>query len=581
VGLADGELARIASARGELVARARLDSSLPCGVAFAPFHWGALHAPAAGGQANAVTVRAVDAFSAQPELKAAAVALEPVRPPGHRALHAGAANGRADGARPLRPRPAHALRPQRLVVIGTGMAGLETVEELLRRRPDGTWRVTMLGEEPGPAYNRIQLSKLLAGTAGPGALLLRPPAWYAERGVDLRGGSPAAAIDVDRRTVRDLSGGTHPYDALVIATGSRPFVPPIPGAELPHVQRFRTRTDVAGLAAGCGRGRAALVIGGGLLGLEAAAGLRARGADVTVVEAADRVMAQQLDAGGAAVLERALGGLGLRTLTGTAVAAIETGSVTLDGGEQLPADLVVVAAGVRAETTLARAAGIDCERGILVDDALRTSAPSVLAVGECAEHRGTVYGLWAPLAEQARTAGATACGDPAGFHGAVPATTLKVAGVDVFCGGAQGAGADGDELLWSDSRRGAYRKLVLSGDRLAGAVLVGDTSGARELSGLLRSAERVPEELLAAPGGGPGIEAEPDPAAIVCSCNGVTHGAIDTAIRAGGLSTITEVARVTRASTGCGSCAGEVERMLKATEAERSSERVHRAETRV
>jgi len=438
----------------------------------------------------------------------------------------------------------------------------------------------MLGEEAGPAYNRIQLSKLLAGTAGPGALLLRPAAWYAERGVDLRGSSPAAAIDTDRRIVRDLSGGRHPYDALVIATGSRPFVPPIPGTDLPHVQRFRTRTDAAGLAAGCGRGRAAVVIGGGLLGLEAAAGLHARGAEVTVVEAADRLMPQQLDAGGAAVLERALAGLGLHALTGAGVATIETGAVTIEGGERLRADLVVVAAGVRAETTLARAAGIDCERGILVDDALRTSAPSVLAVGECAEHRGTVYGLWAPLAEQARTAGATACGDPAGFHGAVPATTLKVAGIDLFSGGAQGAAAGQDELLFSDSRRGAYRKLVLSGDRLAGAVLVGDTSGARELSGLLRSGERVPAELLAAPGVSAAPEADPDPAAIVCSCNCVTRGAIDTAIRAGGLSTLTDVARITRASTGCGSCAGDVERILVATENERAAEHVHRPETR-
>ncbi|MGH2745365.1 MAG: (2Fe-2S)-binding protein, partial [Thermoleophilaceae bacterium] len=242
---------------------------------------------------------------------------------------------------------------------------------------------------------------------------------------------------------------------------------------------------------------------------------------------------------------------------------------------------VVVAAGVRPETALARAAGIDCERGILVDDALRTSAPSVLAVGECAEHRGTVYGLWAPLAEQARAAGATACGDPAGFHGVVPATTLKVAGVDVYSGGAQCPAAGQDELLFSDSRRGAYRKLVLSGDRLAGAVLVGDTSGARELSGLLRSGERVPEELLAAPGVNNGPEPEPDPTAIVCSCNRVTHEAIDTAIRAGGLSTLTEVARTTRASTGCGSCAGDVERILKAAETERAAERVHRPETRV
>ncbi len=563
-GVREGEPTRIGSARGELVARARLDASLPRGVAFAPFHWGALHSPAAAGQANAVTVPTVDPVSAQPELKAAAVSIEPA------------------GRRPRRAaaRRAPRTKVRRLVVIGTGMAGLETVEELLRRRPGGDWRVTMLGEEPGPAYNRIQLSKLLAGTAGPGALLLRPAAWYAERGVDLRGGSPAAAIDTERRRVRDLSGGEHPYDALVIATGSRPFIPPIPGVDLPHVQCFRTGADAAALAAASARGRAAVVIGGGLLGLEAAAGLRARGAEVTVVEAADRLMPQQLDAGGAAVLRHALARLGLSSLTAAGVEAIEPAAVTLRGGERLRADTVVVAAGVRAETTLARAAGIECGRGIVVDDSLRTSAPSVLAAGECAEHRGTVYGLWAPLAEQARVAGATACGDPAGFHGAVPATTLKVAGVDVYSGGVQDAAGDQDELLWSDGRRGAYRKLVLEGDRLAGAVLVGDTTGARELSALLRSGERVPESLLAPPGAADGTPPEPDPAAIVCSCNGVSEGAIDTAISAGGLSTLSEVARITRASTGCGSCAGDVERRLAAAETARASERVHRAETR-
>ena len=552
-GVREGEQALIASERGSLLARARLDATLPAGVAFAPFHWGTLHAPPGAGQANAVTVRALDPVSRQPELKAAAVS---AGPPG---------------------RPRHApVRCRRLVVIGTGMTALEAVEELLRRRPDRSWRVTMLGEEPGPAYNRIQLSKLLAGTAGPAALELRPASWYATRRVDLRGCSPAAEIDIDRRVVRDVSGGRHPYDSLLIATGSRPFVPPIPGAELPHVQRFRTPADVAALQSGCRRGTAVVVVGGGLLGLEAAAGLRARGAEVTVVEAADRLMPQQLDAGGAAMLERSLAGLGLRARTGVAVGRIEPTAVELQGGERLRAELVVVAAGVRAETAVARAAGIECGRGILVDDSMRTSAPGVLAAGECAEHRGTVYGLWAPLAEQARVAAATACGDPAGFQGAVTATTLKIAGIDLFSGGGACAAPGQDEILFSDGRRATYRKLVLAGDRLAGAVLVGDTAGARELSALLRSGERVPEALLGPPGAG----APPppaDPAATLCSCNAVTVGQVDEAIRAGGASTLGEVARATRASTGCGSCAGEIECLLAAADRERTA--VHRPET--
>ena len=257
--------------------------------------------------------------------------------------------------------------------------------------------------------------------------------------------------------------------------------------------------------------------------------------------------------------------------------AIEPAAVTLQSGERLRADTVVVAAGVRAETTLARAAGIECGRGILVDDSLRTSAPAVLAAGECAEHRGTVYGLWAPLAQQARVAGATACGDPGAFHGTVTATTLKVAGVHVFSGGVLAGGEDQDELVWSDGRRGAYRKLVLHEDRLAGAVLVGDTTGARELSALLRDGERVPDHLLAPPGGTEVTStAEPEPGTLVCSCNNVTHGEIADAIRTGGLATLSEVARVTRASTGCGSCSSDVECMLAAAD----RERVHPPETK-
>jgi ferredoxin-nitrate reductase len=540
-GVSDGESVRVVSRRGSAVLRAALDDSLPAGVAFAPFHWGTLHAPAGSGQVNGATVPATDPTSHQPELKAAAVRIERVREPSRRARE----------------------RARRLVVVGTGMAALETVEEVLRRRPDGEWRITMLGEEPGAAYNRMLLSKLLARTVGPAGLELRPSSWYAARGVDLRGVSPAVAVDPARRLVVDRSGGVHPYDALVLATGSRPFIPPIPGARAPHVHAFRTRADVAAIASGAGPARRAVVVGGGLLGLEAAAGLLAHGAAITVVETAPRLMPQQLDDGAAAMLQRSLARLGIATYTEARVTSIAERAVVLDGGERLDADLVVVAAGVRPETALARAAGIETGRGVLVDDALRTSAPGVWAVGECAEHRGTVYGLWAPLAEQARVAGASVCGDPAGFHGSVPATTLKVAGVDLFAGGAQAAVGGQEEVVWSDGRRGAYRKLVLDGDRLAGALLVGDAAGARELSGLLRAGGQVPERLLCPPGARPPEPADPDPSETLCSCNDVTRGAIEAAIRAGGLTSLPQVSRATRAATGCGSCAREVEELLR------------------
>jgi ferredoxin-nitrate reductase len=437
------------------------------------------------------------------------------------------------------------------------MAGLAVVEELLERRPDG-WRVTMLGEEREPVYNRVLLSKVLAGTAGYAEAQLRSADWYALHGIDLRGGCAAAELDLARREVVDGSGDRHAFDALVIATGSRPFLPPIEGAGLPHVHAFRTVRDVEALrAAADGGARSAVVVGGGLLGLEAAAGLRSHGVAVTVVELAERLMAAQLDPGAAAILRRRLAELGVKALLGRSVAGIDAAHVTLDDGTALPAELVVLAAGVRPETTLARAAGLECGRGILVDDQLRTSEPGVFAVGECAEHRGTVYGLWAPLAEQARAAGAVIAGDPGGFHGTVPATTLKVAGVELFAGG---TAVGEDEITFSDTRRGIYRKLVLDGERLAGAVLVGDTAVARRLSELLRSGAPVPDALLE-PGGGPPA-AEPQPGDVVCSCNQVTHGQLSAAIRDRGLRTLAQVGNVTRAGTGCGGCAGAIETLL-------------------
>jgi ferredoxin-nitrate reductase len=541
-GIADGDRVRVRSRRGTMVLTVAIDETLPRGVAFAPFHWGALHAPPGDGALNAVSHAALDPTSRQPELKAIAVALSPVR-----------------ATQRVRP---PVLR--RLVVVGTGMAGLGVVEEVLRRDPGG-WRITMLGEEPGPVYNRIMLSKLLAGDCGPGDLEVRPLAWYAQRGIDLRGDCPAAAIDTRARVVRDIAGGVHPYDALVVATGSRAAVPPLPGTDLPHVGVFRTWADVAALAATPAGGRRAVVLGGGLLGLEAAAGLRARGARVTVVEPAPRLMGRQIDDAAAAMLEAALAQRGVATRTGVLPQEIRRDAVLLADGSALPAELVVVAAGVRPETTLAAAAGLPVGRGVLVDDALRAGAPSVWAVGECAEHQGMVYGLWAPLAEQARVAGATIAGDPAAFHPQVTATVLKIAGLDLYAGGAAQAGDGDDELMVRDTRRGVYRKLVLDGaDRLVGAILLGDVADARRCTTALRSGDAVDPALLSlgAHGAGPSA-APPDPGATVCSCNAVTAGEIDQAIVARGLTTLAGVANATRASTGCGGCAGDVRALLE------------------
>jgi ferredoxin-nitrate reductase len=553
-GLRAGDRARVTSSRGDAVLRVAVSDVVPPGLVFAPMHWGALHAPAGAGTVNALTHAACDPVSRQPELKAAAVSVAP-------ATSASAPQRRRGVGR-------------RLVVVGTGMAGLAVVEEVLGRSAHGEWSVTMLGEEPGPTYNRILLSKLLAGVCGPGSLQLRPAAWYVGRGIRLVDACAAVAVDVDARYVADARGERHGFDALVIATGSRSFVPPIPGSELPHVHVFRTLDDVAAIEACAVHGRPAVVIGGGLLGLEAAAGLLGRGVPVTVVELSDRVMPQQLDTGAAAMVARALGDLGIELRLGASAAEIAPGAVHLGAGAPIPAGTVVIAAGVRPETRLAAAAGIEVGRGILVDDELRTSARSVWAAGECAEHRGIVHGLWAPLAEQARVAGATIAGDPAGFLGAVPATTLKVAGVDLFAGGDARAGAGHDEIVFSDSRRRVHRRLVLAGDRLAGAVLVGDTADARSLSELLRSGGPVPAALLDHPGAGARASAPATAATdIVCSCNAVTRGALDAAIRDGGLDTLEQLAGATRASTGCGSCAGEIRALLAAHRDSRSSDR--------
>jgi ferredoxin-nitrate reductase len=547
----DGERVRIRSRRGEVLLTARLDPTLPRGVAFAPFHFGALHAPPGAGALNAVSHASVDPTSKQPELKAIAVAAEPCK--GSDPLHAA-----RKGSDPL-----HAARKgsdplQRLVVVGTGMAGLAVVEEVLRRDP--SWQVTMLGEEPGPVYNRILLSRLLAGECGPGELELRSLGWYAERGVDLRGGCAAVRVDTAARVVHDYAGGEHPYDALVLATGSRSFVPPIPGAELPHVSVFRTRADAGVIAGTPVAGRRVVVLGGGLLGLEAAAGVRARGARVTVVEPAHRLMGRQLDDAGAAMLEAAVRARGIAVRTGVLPTEVRADGVALEDGTELPADLVIVAAGVRPETGLAAAAGLPVARGIVVDDTLRAGAERVWAVGECTEHRGTVYGLWAPLAEQARVAGATIAGDPAAFHPQTTATVLKVAGLDVYAGGRADAGDGEDEVVLRDTRRGVYRKLVLDGDRLVGAVLLGEVADARRCTAALRSGDAVDDALLL-----PGPPAEPsalEPDTTVCSCNAVTAGEIDRAITAGGLTTVAQVAHATRASTGCGGCVADVRALV-------------------
>lgn len=367
---------------------------------------------------------------------------------------------------------------QRLVIIGNGMAAARLVAELARLAP-GRHAITIIGDEPGHAYNRMMLSAVLAGELAADGLALHPADWWDGNAVSVRAGAPAAAIDPAGRHVRLGDGTAVAYDTLVIATGSTPVRLPVPGSDLGGVVTFRTLEDVAAMRLAATPGVPVVVVGGGLLGIEAAYGMAQAGADVALVHVMDRLMERQLDAAAAAMLRTRVAALGIRVMLGAATARFEgdavVQAVTLADGTRLPAALVVLAVGVRPNTALAQAAGIATERGILVDDCLRTDAPGIHALGECAQHRGATYGLVAPVYEQAAVLAAHLAGEPASYAGSMVATHLKVSGVPVFSAGA----IEGNDCITViDRAAGIYRKLVLEDGRLAGAVLCGDTEDA-------------------------------------------------------------------------------------------------------
>ena len=366
----------------------------------------------------------------------------------------------------------------RLVVVGNGMAGMRTVEELLALAPD-LYDITVFGAEPHGNYNRILLSPVLAGEKTVDEIMLHPREWYARHGITLLAGDPVVAIDRARRLVRSQSGKEVRYDRLLLATGSRPFVVPVPGHQLDGVIAFRDIQDVETMLAAARAHRHAVVIGGGLLGLEAANGLLRQGMDVTVLHLGDALMDRQLDANAAALLKRTLERRGLRILLGANTSEIlgdeRVTGVRLADGARIPADLVVMAAGVRPNAELARAAGLHCERAIVVDDTLQTYDPRIYAVGECVQHRQATFGLVAPIWDQARVCAAHLAG--AGHRRYVQqatATRLKVSGVELYSAGDIVGGEDSEDLVLRDPRRGVYKRLVLQQGRLAGAVLYGD-----------------------------------------------------------------------------------------------------------
>ena len=374
-------------------------------------------------------------------------------------------------------KPAVARR-RRLVVIGNGMAGMRTVEELLELAPD-CYDITVFGAEPHTNYNRILLSPLLAGDKSTSEIFLNTPEWYTERHIALHCGDPVVAIDRRRRVVRSGKGVEIPYDRLLIATGSTPIMLPIPGKDLPGVVTFRDLADVDAMLESARRYKTAVVVGGGLLGLEAASALIRRGMKVTVVHLFDTLMERQLDAAAAALLRTSLESRGLEFKMPARTAAIigesRVSAVRFDDGSELAADLVVMATGVRPNIELASGAGLRCERGILVDDTLQTYDPSIYAVGECVQHRNRTFGLVAPLWEQARVCAIHLAElGVSRYRGTLTATQLKVAGIELYSAGDFGATDGNETLVMQDHRNGIYKRLVIRDNRLRGAVLYGD-----------------------------------------------------------------------------------------------------------
>jgi len=378
---------------------------------------------------------------------------------------------------------------QRLVVVGNGMAGVRTLEELLRLAPE-RYDITVFGAEPHPNYNRILLSPVLAGEMTTDEIVLNGLEWYAAHGITLHLGRRAARIDRVRRAVVADDGTEAPYDRLLLATGSTPVVLPVPGAGLPGVLTYRDLADTDAMIRASERCRRAVVIGGGLLGLEAANGLRARGMNVTVVHLMPWLMERQLDETAAGMLRAALEarGIGFRLAAETAaiVGDERVGGVRLKSGETIAAELVVMAAGIRPNVELAKTAGLYCGRGIVVNDTMQTYDPRIYAVGECVAHRGVAYGLVAPLYDMARVCATHLAGFGIGrYQGSVPATRLKVTGIELFSAGDFTGGAGTEAIALHDPEAGVYRKVVLQADRLVGAVLYGDAEGATWLADLI------------------------------------------------------------------------------------------------
>lgn len=462
---------------------------------------------------------------------------------------------------------------QNLVVVGNGMAGVACVEQILKHAPK--FEITVFGDETHVNYNRILLSSVLAGEKSPDEIVLNDLDWYQRNKISLRLGVRVTGVDAVQKTVTGDDGSVTPFDKLLLATGSSPLIPSLDWVKKKGVFVFRSLDDTRALLEQANPGAKAVVIGGGLLGLEAARGLQVQGCDVTVVHLMDTLMERQLDSTGGAYLKAKMECMGIRVLLSHGTTEIlgngKAEGVAFREGPSIDADFVVIAAGIRPNTELGRTAGLQVNRGIVVNDYMETSHQDIFAVGECVEHKGICYGLVAPLYEQGKVLAATITGNkgPA-YEGSILAAKLKIMGVDVFSAGDFSEKTPGTDVVrYEDPALGIYKKLALRDNKLAGVILVGDTSDSHRYMEWLRAKTDLTEMrrqlLFPAPAEDTGLDAAQMPdSETVCGCMGVSKGAIIQAIHEKGVNTLAQLKECTRASTGCGSCTSLCQQLLRA-----------------
>ncbi|MCH9799832.1 MAG: nitrite reductase large subunit NirB [Betaproteobacteria bacterium] len=473
------------------------------------------------------------------------------------------------------------MQKMKLVVIGNGMAGMRVVEELLKISPD-LYDITVFGDEPYPNYNRIMLSPVLANEQTIDDIILNTREWYAENNITLHTNARVNKIDRVKRVAIAEDGTTAEYDRLLIATGSKPFMPPIPGKDLEGVLGYRDIKDTNDMIEAAKKYKHAVVIGGGLLGLEAANGLKIQGMDVTVIHRNEWLLEKQLDKAAGLMLQKSLEAKGLKfhlntntdTIIGNADGRVS--AIRFKEGFEIPADLVVLTVGILPNYALAESAGIHCDKGIVVNDTMQTFDPRVYAVGECVNHRGISYGLVAPLFEMAKVCATHLANFGIGsYKGSVTSTKLKVTGIDLFSAGDFTGGDDTEEIVLHDAVGGVYKKLVIRDDKIIGGVLYGDTADGAWYFQMLRDGKPIHEirdHLMFGQDslGNTGHQGQDKAAAMtdemeVCGCNGVCKGTIVKSIQADGLFTLDDVKKKTKAGSSCGSCTGLVEQILAST----------------